>query len=583
MEYDHAIAEETLAHFSERGLEAITLQDGLPTLKIPAEALPDTLHYLKAGIDKPFRVLYDLTAIDERVHRKGGLAGSGFSVIYQLLSYERNNDIRLIVPLDAENPHIDSIVSFWPAANWYEREAWDMFGIDFSDHPCLRRILNPPDWEGHPLRKDHPARATELPPYLQSEEEYEQHQEALAFRPEEWGLPAEDPNEESEYMYLNLGPNHPGTHGILRLILKLKGEELLDVIPDIGFHHRGAEKMGERQTFHTFIPYTDRIDYLGGVQNNLAYLLAVEQLGGVTVPRRAQHIRVMMCELYRIASHLVWFGTYGHDVGSMTPVFWAFNDRERIFDIVAAITGDRMHPNWFRIGGVAQDLPEGWRRMIRQFCDQFEARLADYDTLLAKNALFRLRTEGIGAYSLDEAIEWGVTGPNLRSCGMDWDFRKRRPYSGYEEYDFDIPTAEGGDCFARTGVRVEEMRQSLRIIRQGMDKIEPGKYIADHPLAIPGQKARTMKDIEALIHHFLGVSWGFGMEVGAAHASIEAPKGNNGYFVVSDGSAMPYRVRIRTPSFAHMQTLPVISRGHQIADLLAIIGSLDYVLADIDR
>ncbi len=583
MPYDASVIGELEQRFSETSLEVLSLQDQLPTVKVAAEHLPSLLGYLQREIPRPFKTLYDLTAIDERTHRHGGLAGNGFSVVYHLLSFERNNDIRLIVPLPAEEPKIESIVSLCPAANWYEREVWDQFGIQFTGHPNLRRILNPPDWVGHPLRKDHPARASELEPYMQSEKEYQQHEEALIFRPEEWGLPAEDPNEESEYMYLNLGPNHPGTHGILRLILKLHGEEVREVIPDIGFHHRGAEKMAERQTYHTFIPYTDRIDYLAGVQNNLAYLLAIETLAKVTVPTRAQQIRVLMCEFYRIASHLVWLGTYGHDVGAMTPVFWTFNDRERIFDIVAAITGDRMHPNWFRVGGVAQDLPEGWSEMIPQFLDQFEKNIPDYEALLNKNGLFRRRTEGIGVYALEEAIKWGVTGPNLRSCGMDWDFRKKRPYSGYENYDFDIPTATGGDCYARCVVRIEEMRQSVRIIRQVLKQIEPGDIIADHPLAIPGQKARTMKDIESLIHHFLGVSWGFGLETGGAHASIEAPKGNNGYFVVSDGSSIPYRLRIRAPSFAHMQTLPLISRGHQIADLLAIIGSLDYVLADIDR
>lgn len=578
-----AIIDELARTLPEANLKALAFQDGWPTVVLSPKALRPALAYLKNKASKPYQTLYDLTALDERTHRQGGLVGTGFSLIYHLLSYERNSDIRLLVPLPAEDPAIDSIVDLWPSANWYEREAWDMFGIKFQGHPCLRRILCPPDWVGHPLRKDHPARATELPPYMQSEEEYHGHEEALTFRPEEWGLPADTAGDEAHYMYLNLGPNHPGTHGILRIILKLIGETILEVIPDIGFHHRGAEKMGERQSFHTFIPYTDRIDYLGGVQNNLAYLLAVEKLAGITVPRRAQQIRVLMCELYRIASHLVWLGTYGHDVGAITPVFWSFNDRERIFDIVAAITGDRMHPNWFRIGGVAGDLPETWRDMIREFCDPFEGRLKDYEALLAKNDIFRIRTQDIGSYTLQEAIEWGVTGPNLRSCGMEWDFRKKRPYSGYEEYDFAIPTATGGDCYARCLVRIEEMRQSVKIIRQVMEKIEAGEYIADHPLAIPGKKARTMQDIESLIHHFLGVSWGFGLAAGAALASIEAPKGNNGYFVVSDGGTMPYRVRIRTPSFAHMQTLPLISRGHQLADLLAIIGSLDYVLADIDR
>jgi NADH-quinone oxidoreductase subunit C/D len=581
VDYDQTIIGQIQMKFEGCTTEPLSFQDGLPSLKVTAHDAPKILQFLKRDIDQPFQTLYDLTAIDQRARQKGRTEGEDFAMVYHLLSYERNNDVRLFVPLKEDALTVDSITDLWPAANWYEREVWDMFGIHFKGHPCLRRILSPPDWEGHPLRKDHPARATEMDPYMQSDEEYHQHEDALIFRPEEWGLPATD--EAGEYMYLNLGPNHPGTHGVLRLILRLYGEEIVDLVPDIGFHHRGAEKMGERQTFHSFIPYTDRIDYLGGVNNNLAYLLAVEKLAAITVPRRAQQIRVMLCELYRMASHLVWLGTYGHDVGAMTPVFWTFKEREKIFDIVASITGDRMHPNWFRIGGLAQDLPEGWETMMASFCDNFEKSIGDFEALMSHNSLFKARTKDIGAYSLEDAIAWGVTGPNLRSCGMDWDFRKKRPYSGYEEYDFDVPLATQGDSYDRCVVRIQEMVQSVRIIRQVMEKIEPGDTIADHPLAIPGKKARTMEDIESLIHHFLGVSWGFGMPEGGAHASIEAPKGNNGYFVLSDGGTFPYRMRIRAPSFAHMQTLPLLSVGHQVADLLAIIGSLDYVLADIDR
>ncbi len=583
MEFDQSIIQTLKERFPDSNLEEITFQDEIPTLKVPATAVKDVLSFLKSDVEKPYRAFYDLTAIDERSRRNKRDSQEDFSVLYQLLSYERNSDVRLMVPLQEDALELETATDLWPAANWYEREVWDMFGIGFNNHPCLRRILTPPDWEGHPLRKDHPARASELHPYMQTEEESKQHEDALTFRPEEWGLPSDTESPESEYMYLNLGPNHPGTHGVLRVILRLHGEEIIDVVPDIGFHHRGAEKMAERQTFHTFIPYTDRIDYLGGVNNNLAYLLAVEKLTGIRIPERAQRIRVLMCELYRIASHLVWLGTYGHDVGAMTPVFWTFREREKIFDIVAAVTGDRMHPNWFRIGGVAQDLPPGWQEMVSIFANDLEKNMGDFDALMAQNSIFRKRTQGVGAYTLDEAIEWGVTGPNLRSCGFEWDFRKKRPYSGYEDYEFNIPTATGGDSYARCVVRMEEMRQSLRIIRQVIQRIEPGDYIADHPLAIPGAKARRLEDIESLIHHFLGVSWGFGYPVGAAHASIEAPKGNNGYFVMSDGGTSPYRCRIRTPSFNHIQTLPLITRGHQVADLLTVIGSLDFVLADIDR
>ena len=590
---------------SRLGDGAVTAQatrDDIPTAWVRRERAHDALGWLASGSDDRYRVLYDLTAIDER-NRQGreppaesGDESHDFTLVYHLMSYAANADVRLKVALEGEYPSAPTASDIWAAANWYEREVFDMFGIGFDDHPCLRRILMPPDWEGHPLRKEHPARATEMEPYRLPEAKFAAHEEALRFRPEEWGLgngdwassdPPTDSNAvlsgDNDYLFLNLGPNHPGTHGLLRLVLQLDGERIVDVIPDIGFHHRGAEKMGERQTFHTYIPYTDRIDYLGGVNNNLAYLLAVEKLAGTQVPDRAQVIRVLLCELFRIASHLVWIGTFAHDVGAISPVFFTFTDREKLFDVVEAITGGRMHPAWFRIGGVAMDLPDGWRALLDEFLDGFEKRLREYEALLIGNPIFRARTRGVGVISLDEAIEWGVTGPNLRACGMEWDFRKQRPYSGYDQFDFEVPTADGGDCLARAAVRFEEVRQSLRIIAQAADNMPAGDYIADDHTSMPPVRAETMANIETLIHHFVGVSWGFTIPEGEAHAGIEAPKGNNGYYIVADGGTMPYRLRIRTPSFAHMQTLPRLARGGLIADLLAILGSLDYVLADIDR
>ncbi len=582
MTQNHSIIQDLQRTFGETAVTPQTTQDEIPTLWVAKDRVGDVLRHLKTGVERPYRMLYDLTAIDERprAHRQGQ-PESRFTVVYHLLSFDRNEDVRIKVPLTGESPSLPSITGIWPSANWYEREAWDMFGIAFDGHPHLQRILMPPTWHGHPLRKDHPARATEMGPFRLPEEKEKAEQKALQFRPEDWGMKRHE--EDSDFMFLNLGPQHPGTHGLLRIILQLDGEEIVDAVLDIGYHHRGAEKMGERQTWHTYIPYTDRVDYFGGVINNLAYCLAVEKLAGIVAPERAQTVRVMMTELFRIANHLIWYGTFAQDVGALSPVFYMFTDRERIFDIVEAVCGGRMHPGWFRIGGVAQDLPKGWERLVRDFLKYLPPRLKEYETIVMQNRIFKARTRGVGVYTLDEAVEWGVTGPGLRACGLEWDFRKKRPYSGYENFEFDIPTATRGDCYDRGVVRVEEIRQSLRIVEQCVNNMPAGPYKSGHPLATPPRKERTMKDIETLITHFLGVSWGPVIPPGEAFMGIEAAKGSNGYYLISDGSTASYRTRIRTPSFPHMQMVPKISKGLMIADLMAILGSIDFILADLDR
>lgn len=564
------------------GLTIQETADGIPTIWSPAAGTRDLLRHLKYEIDRPYRFLYDLSAIDERLRRnRGGQPPADFTMVYHLFSYGRNEFVRVKVALQGETPSLASIVDIWPMANWYEREVWDMFGIRFEGHPHLVRILMPRWWKGHPLRREHPARATEMGVFSMPEEKMEREQDQLQFHPEEWGMSRG--TEDRDFMFLNVGPQHPGTHGVLRIVLQLDGETIVDCVPDIGYHHRGKEKMGERQTWHTYIPYTDRVDYLGGVVNEMAYLSAVEKMAGIDVPARAQVIRVMLMEVFRIMSHLVWYGTFSQDLGQLSPVFFTFNDREVGYKIIESVTGFRMHPGWFRIGGTALDLPNGWDRLVREFLDYMPKRLREYDREIMRNGIFRARTMGVGACTAEEAIEWGASGPNLRATGFEWDFRKARPYSGYEQFEFDIPTSQRGDCYGRAEVRVEEMRQSLRIIEQCLKNMPAGAWKSDHPLATPPLKKYTMHDIETLITHFLGVSWGPVIPPCEVLGNIEGTKGAYGYYLVSDGNTVSYRTRIRTASFPHMQMLPLLANGGMVSDLLAVLGAMDYVLADVDR
>ena len=573
----NATVDDLFARFGAHCFSVQPTPDETPTLWVERGKLLEVLGHLRGD----FPMLLDLFGVDERLREHRPEAAQDFTVVYHLLNLNDREEIRIKVGVAANDASVPSASSIWPNANWYERETWDMFGVEFSGHPNLRRILLPPTWEGHALRKDHPARATEMEPFSLDEETQAAEQEALLFKPEEWGMARA--TDDTEFMFLNLGPNHPSVHGVFRIALQLDGEVIVDAVPDIGYHHRGAEKMGERQSWHSFIPYTDRIDYLGGVMNNLAYVMAVEKLAGIEVPPRAKVIRIMMSELFRISSHLVFYGTFAQDVGQMSPVFYMFADRERLFGIVEAITGGRMHPAWFRIGGVAQDLPEGWHKLVGDFIDSMPARLDHYQVMAMDNSILKQRTVGIGDYSTEDALAWGITGPSLRATGMDFDLRRDRPYGGYEDFDFEVPVGNRGDCYDRAVVRVEEIRQSLRIIRQCLDNMPGGPYKSEHKLATPPPKERTLQDIETLIHHFLSVSWGPVIPAGEASFPIEATKGINNYHLVSDGGTTSYRTRIRTPSFPALQQIPSYSRGLLIPDLIAIIASIDFVMADVDR
>jgi NADH-quinone oxidoreductase subunit B/C/D len=569
---DQNLAENLNAQFGET-VQSVSPTSDMLTLQVAERRIRDVLQYLKVNATPKYQRLEDLTAIDESARRRRDNFPD-YTMVYQLLSYDSASRVRLKVPLQGQDPTMSSITDIWPSANWYEREVFDLMGIRFEGHPNLHRIIMPPDWEGHPLRKSYPGRATELAPYTRKE--------AAKLQPLDGGVFLKSTHREQP-MILNIGPHHVSTHGLLRYIAALNGEKITGLELEIGYHHRGVEKIGERQTWHQFIPYLARVDYLAGAANDLPYLLAVETLTDIKVPQRAQVIRVMLSELFRLSNHLVWLATYAHDVGAMTPNFYTFREREMILDIVELITGGRLHPSWFRIGGVAADLPDGWKPAVDEFVKIFPQRLQEYENLLRKNPIFRARTRGVGRISLQDAMDWGVTGPNLRSCGLDWDLRKTMPYSGYENFEFEVPTATGGDCYARYLVRVEEMRQSLRIIKQAANNMPSGRYITDDYRYVIPKREDMLKDIESLIHHFINVTRGPKIPVGEAYAACEIPRGEQGYYVVSDGLGYPYRVRIRAPGFANVQVMPIMAVGESIADLIAIIGSVDYILPDIDR
>jgi NADH-quinone oxidoreductase subunit D len=389
--------------------------------------------------------------------------------------------------------------------------------------------------------------------------------------------------ESGETLILNMGPQHPSTHGVLRLVLELDGETVLKAIPHIGYLHTGMEKSMENEPWQQAVVITDRMDYLSGMNNNLAYALAVEKLLGIEVPARAQAIRVMMSELQRIASHLLWLGTHALDIGAMGVFFYAFREREAVLNFFEEICGARLTPSYIRVGGLALDLPESVEPKIAQFLGFFPDRIDEYWTLLDENPIWRDRTVGVGKLSAEDCLAYGVTGPVLRAAGVPYDIRKVMPYCGYEKYDWEVQVGENADIFDRYRVRMGEMRQSVKIIEQVMQTLPDGPVNADDPKIVLPPKERVFNDMEALIHHFILVTRGFPVPPGEAYACIESPKGELGYHVVSDGSEKPYRVRVRPPSFYNLGSLPHIVQNGMVADVVAVIGSLDIVLGEIDR
>jgi NADH-quinone oxidoreductase subunit D len=388
----------------------------------------------------------------------------------------------------------------------------------------------------------------------------------------------------TETMVLNMGPQHPSTHGVLRVLLELDGETVVTARPDIGYLHTGIEKTCEAKTYSQAITLTDRIDYLAPLSNNLAYCLAVEKLLGLEVPKRAQYIRVLLTELTRIGSHLVWLGTHAIDLGAMSMFLYCFREREEILKIFEFVSGQRMMTSYFRIGGLALEPPPGWLERVARFVEMFPARIQEYEDLLTQNRIWLGRTQGVGVISAEDAIAWGVSGPSLRGSGVAYDVRKMFPYSSYDEFEFAICTQTAGDCYARYLVRVAEMRESLKIIRQAMAKIPPeGPIRSEAPGIVPPSREEMKTSIEGLIYHFKIFTEGFAPPPGEVQSTVESPRGELAVYVASDGTAKPWRVKFRAPSFVNLQALPKLCEGRLIADVVACIGTIDIVLGEIDR
>ena len=388
---------------------------------------------------------------------------------------------------------------------------------------------------------------------------------------------------EARTMTINMGPQHPSTHGVLRLVLELDGEIVVRCTPHIGYLHTGMEKIAESKRYQQVIPITDRMDYLAPLSNNLAYVLAVEKLLGIEIPPRARVIRVMLTELTRIGSHLVWLGTHAIDIGAMSVFLYAFREREQILDMYEQVAGARMMSSYFRVGGLFADLPEGFEKTVRSFVTTFPDRLAEYEDLLTRNPIWIQRTKGVGVIKPEDAIDLGLSGPNLRACGVPWDIRTFNPYSGYEQYAFEVSRGTHGDVYDRYLCRIFEMRQSVTIVRQALERLPDGPIAVQDPKLTPPPKPMVKQSMEALIHHFLLWSEGFRAPAGEVYQSIESPRGEYGVYLVSDGSNKPYRIHFRAPSFVNLQSLPRMVEGRLVADLVAIIGSIDIVLGEVDR
>ena len=555
------------------------------TVTVDAARLLEIARYLHDAPDAAFDHLTDICSVD---YPEDQLR---FEVVYHLHSLSLGRRLRLKARIVEDDPTIASVTGVWKGAEFLEREVYDMMGIRFSGHPDLRRILLPEDYEeGYPLRKDFPTegrgwrsrfefipRFDEAPVEIVESEFSEEQKEVFRAEP---SVP--DPQRQEELL-LNMGPQHPSTHGVLRVVLMLDGERIVKATPDLGYLHRGVEKLSEGLTYMQIIPHTDRLDYVCAMSNNYAYVRTVEKLIGITVPIRAEYIRTIVAEMQRIIGHLFWLGTQALDIGAMTVFFWTFREREVLLDMFEKLCGARLTLNYYRIGGVDSDFTPELVQGMKSFLETFPEKVKEYDALIAANRIWLGRTRNIAVLSAEDAISFGCTGPVLRGSGVAYDVRKAEPYGVYDKVDWEVPIGKNGDTYDRYWIRMEEMRQSARIIAQCLDQLPAGPIMAEAPQYIPPPKELVMRDMESLIHHFIIYTQGIKPPKAETYCGTEAPKGELGFFIVSDGSARPYRLKIRAPSFVHMGAFDHMARGYLISDIITIFGTYDVVMGECDR
>jgi len=566
------------------GILAAGEHNGQQVVHVSADRLLDVVNFVKTDPALAYEALIDVTALD-RSKLPIPAEAERFQTVYQLRSYQHKKHLMIICSAaGGNNPVVPSLTPLYQGANWPEREVLDLMGFTFKGHPDPRRILMPDHWPYHPLRKEIPEGGEEVPFTLTwGDPEFTTLGKQIL--PATSIVPKLPPGMSRENMILNMGPHHPSTHGVLRIVAELDGENVVNIDPDLGYLHSGFEKTGENKRYKDFVYYTDRMDYLSGMNNNLGYVLTVEKMLGLEIPERAQVIRVIMSELQRIASHLFWLSTHALDVSgtAISLLMYATRERERILDLFEMVCGARLTVSYIRIGGVWKDLPPAFMVNLKDLVKMLPTYFDEYEAMLTNGPLWRERLEGIGYISREDAINMGLTGPMLRGSGVDWDLRRDAPYSGYENYDFVVPVTTAGDCYGRYLLRMQELRQSVRILEQAIARLPDGAYRSDERKVSLPPRAELDTSMEALIHHFKLMTEGFRVAPGMFYHGIEASKGELGFYIYSDGSGVPYRLHVHGPSFNNLYAVTHMSKGHMLSDIVTNIGSIDIVLGEVDR